>query len=72
MVLPPAPSKPAVITADDSDDLLTAIMKTKNQPVELRKQVLEKQAGDDPKRQRTRGGRGRGKLAPGQKIIFDT
>lgn len=73
VVLPPAPSKPAPSTADDSDDLLTAIMKSKAQPVELRKQVLEKQAGeDDQKRQRTRGGRGRGKLAPGQKIRFDT
>ncbi len=70
VVLPPSPPKPASTTDDDSDDLLTAIMKSKDQPVELRKQVLEKQAGDV--RQRTRGGRGRGKLAPGQKIKFDT
>lgn len=72
IVLPPSAPKPAMTASDDSDDLLTAIMKTKTQPVELRKQVLEKQAGDDQKRQRTRGGRGRGTLAPGQKIKFDT
>jgi DNA-directed RNA polymerase subunit RPC12/RpoP len=75
--LPPLPpSDPN----DDSDDLLTSITKAKGQPVELRKQVLEKQAGGpagDPKKRRKRGGRGRGKgssqtLAPGQKITFDT
>lgn len=74
--LPPLPpSDPG----DDSDDLLTAITKAKGQPVELRKQVLEKQAGgpDDHKKRRKRGGRGRGKgssqtLAPGQRITFDT
>ena len=80
MVLPANPTKP-VSSPDDDDDLLTAIMKSKNQPVELRKQVIEKNAGDEPKKQRTRGGRGRGKgpgtstshtLAPGQKIRFDT
>ncbi len=83
IVLPPMP--PAS-SDDDSDDLLTAIMKSKGQPVELRKQVLEKQAGDDQKKRRKRGGRGRGgkgpggpatsggahTLSPGQKITFDT
>lgn len=73
--LPPMPPP----DPDDSDDLLTAITKAKGQPVELRKQVLEKQAGGpgDQKKRRKRGGRGRGKgssqtLAPGQKITFDT
>ncbi|MCC6563330.1 type IV secretion system DNA-binding domain-containing protein [Candidatus Uhrbacteria bacterium] len=74
VVLPPLPPPSP---EDDSDDLLTAIMKSKGQPVELRKQVLEKQAGDEvQKKRRKRGGRGRGKgaqkLAPGQKITFDS
>ncbi|MCK9360695.1 type IV secretion system DNA-binding domain-containing protein [Patescibacteria group bacterium] len=74
IVLPPLPPPSP---DDDSDDLLTAIMKSKGQPVELRKQVLEKQAGDEArKKRRKRGGRGRGKgaqkLAPGQKITFDS
>lgn len=75
--LPPLPPS----DPDDSDDLLTAITKAKGQPVELRKQVLEKQAGgseaSEQKKRRKRGGRGRGKgnpqaLAPGQKITFDS
>jgi predicted nucleic acid-binding Zn-ribbon protein len=50
---------------DEDEDLLTAIMKTKDRPVELRKQVLEQQAGtiEPPKKKRKRGGRGRNKDA---------
>ncbi|MEI7512831.1 MAG: type IV secretion system DNA-binding domain-containing protein [Candidatus Uhrbacteria bacterium] len=59
-----APAKISFASSDDvEDDLLSAIMKTKSQPVELRKQTLEKQAGtiEPPKKKRTRGGRGRGR-----------
>jgi hypothetical protein len=75
-----APAKIAFAAPDEEEeeDLLTAIMKTKDKPVELRKQVLERQAGDaEPhKKKRKRGGRGRNKggeaksIAPGQKVSF--
>ncbi|KAA0206901.1 hypothetical protein EDM68_01060 [Candidatus Uhrbacteria bacterium] len=55
--LPPMPPE------EEETDLLSAIMKAKGKPVELRKQVLEKQAGDveSKKKRRKRGGRGRKK-----------
>lgn len=79
-----APNRPRVIRSDErplppmppdeeeeEQDLLGAIMKAKGKPVELRKQVLEKQAGrplqaspsqgDEKKKRRKRGGRGRKK-----------
>ncbi|MEK7473488.1 MAG: type IV secretion system DNA-binding domain-containing protein [Patescibacteria group bacterium] len=78
-----APNRPRVIGSDDrpllplpseeeeEEDLLSAIMKAKGGPVELRKHVLEKQAGrplpdslpkgDENKKRRKRGGRGRKK-----------
>jgi hypothetical protein len=77
-----APNRPRVIRSDDrplppmppeeeEQDLLSAIMKTKGGPVELRKQVLEKQAGrplpasppkgEENKKRRKRGGKGRKK-----------
>ena len=60
--LPPASIK--VMKQDEpEEDLLTSIMRAKGQPVELRKQVLEKQASGDEgqKKRRKRGGRGRNK-----------
>jgi len=81
-----APAKIGFASPDEDEDLLSAIMKTKDKPVELRKQVLEKQAGslDPQKKKRKRGGRGRNKgagpavmgegapksVSPGQKITF--
>ncbi len=64
--LPPLPPE-----EEEETDLLSAIMKAKGQPVELRKQVLEKQAGqplpasppkgEEKRKRRKRGGRGRKK-----------
>ena len=82
-----APAKIGFAAPDEEEeDLLTAIMKSKGGPVELRKQALEKRAGDiEPqKKKRKRGGRGRNKasltsvsegsapksMAPGQKVSF--
>jgi predicted nucleic acid-binding Zn-ribbon protein len=82
-----APAKIAFAKPDEEEeDLLTAIMKTKEKPVELRKQTLEKKAGDlEPpkKKKRKRGGRGRGKgatgaqdaahphaISPGERVTF--
>ncbi len=78
-----APNRPRIIRSDErplptpppeeeeEQDLLSAIMKAKGKPVELRKQVLEKQAGrplptvppkgEEMKKRRKRGGRGRNK-----------
>ncbi|MCR4256422.1 MAG: type IV secretion system DNA-binding domain-containing protein [Candidatus Uhrbacteria bacterium] len=78
-----APNRPRVIRSDDrplppmppeeeeEQDLLSAIIKAKGGPVELRKQVLEKQAGEplpaspqkgeEMQKRRKRGGRGRKK-----------
>lgn len=67
--LPPLPP-----SDDEDDDLLSAIVKSKGAPVELRKQTLEKRAGEPPtasplqggekKKRRKRGGKGRKKDEP--------
>lgn len=78
-------NKPKIVTKQDEDeDLLSSILKTKDKPVDLRKQTLEKQAGDKPKRRRHRPHGASGQpsspspsntpskpVAPGQRVQFD-
>lgn len=78
-------NKPKIVSAPDEDeDLLTSILKTKNKPVDLHKQSLEKQAGEKPKRRRHRPHGASGQpaapspsntpskpVAPGQRVQFD-